>query len=128
MIFHFLIALGVAVVLSFILVQVIGRERALAGFLVFMAVILLMSWAGGVWLRPIGPAAGGVYWLPFVLTGLLVALLIAAFHYTKEVREAPLSHATQDRKVHDVKVTTEASVLLWVLLVVRVVVIAVSYF
>jgi hypothetical protein len=128
MIFHFLIALGVAVVLSFILVQVIGRERALAGFLVFMAVILLMSWAGGVWLRPIGPAAGGVYWLPFVLTGLLVALLIAAFHYTKEVREAPLSHATQDRKVHDVKVTTEASVLLWVLLVVLVVVIAVSYF
>jgi hypothetical protein len=128
MIFHFLIALGVAVVLSFVLVQVIGRERALAGFLVFMAVILLMSWAGGVWLRPIGPVAGGVYWLPFVLTGLLVALLIAAFHYTKEVREAPLPLSTQERKVHDVKVTTEAGALLWVLLVVLIVIIAVSYF
>jgi hypothetical protein len=128
MIFHFLIALGVAVVLSFILVQAIGRERALAGFLMFMAVILLMSWAGGVWLRPIGPAAGGVYWLPFVLTGLLVALLIAAFHYTNSVRQAPLPLSTKDRKVHDIKVTTEASLLLWVLLVVLVVIIAVSYF
>jgi hypothetical protein len=128
MFFHFLIALGVAVALSFILVQVLGRDKALTGFLVFMVIIMLMSWAGGVWMRPIGPAAGGIYWLPFVLTGLLVALLIGAFHYTQSVRSAPIPPSKKEEKVHTAKVTTELGLFFWALLVVLIVVIGVAYF
>jgi hypothetical protein len=128
MFFHFLIALGVAAVLSFILVQMFGRERAWAGFLVFMVVIMLMSWAGGVWMQPIGPAAGGIYWLPFVLTGVLVALLIGAFHYAKEVRSAPIPSAKKEEKVYTAKITAELGFFFWILLVVLIVVIGVAYF
>ena len=128
MFFHFLIALGVAVILSLILVQALGRERAMAGFLVFMVVIMLMSWAGGVWMRPIGPAAGGIYWLPFVLTGFLVALLIGAFHYAKSVRSAPIPAERKEEKVHTAKVTAELGFFFWILLVVLIVVIGVAYF
>lgn len=40
--------------------------------------IFLLSWAGGVWLTPMGPPLLGAYWLPFLLVGLTVALLLAA--------------------------------------------------
>jgi hypothetical protein len=46
--------------------------------LLFFAVVLMATWAGGVWLSPIGPAVGGFYWLPFLVAGLVVSLLLAA--------------------------------------------------
>jgi hypothetical protein len=128
MIFHLLIALGVAVVLSIALVLALGRESAFAGFAVTLVVIMLMSWAGGVWMRPIGPAAGGVYWLPFVLTGLLAALLIGTFHYAKTVKQAPIPQRLKDERVHQAKVTAELGLLFWVLLIVLVAVIGAAYF
>lgn len=44
----------------------------------FFVVVLLVTWAGGVWLTPMGPAVRGFYWLPFLMAGLLVSLLLAA--------------------------------------------------
>jgi hypothetical protein len=44
----------------------------------FFLVVLLVTWAGGVWLAPMGPAVGGFYFFPFLLAGLVVVLLLAA--------------------------------------------------
>lgn len=41
-------------------------------FLIFFA-----AWIGGAWADPIGPAAYGVYWVPFLFFALLFALLLA---------------------------------------------------
>jgi energy-coupling factor transporter transmembrane protein EcfT len=43
-------------------------------FLLFVAVI----WVAGVWSMPCGPALWNVSWLPFVLAGFLLALIILA--------------------------------------------------
>lgn len=44
----------------------------------FFVVVLLATWAGGVWLTPAGPMVRGFHWLPFLMTGLIVSLLLAA--------------------------------------------------
>ena len=75
---HFLFALGTAVILSLIFVLGFGRKRGRSSVLIFFILILLASWAGGVWLTPIGPTLWEVYWLPFLVVGLIVALVLAA--------------------------------------------------
>lgn len=74
LLFAILVALLVAPLIA------IGFRRTGSAmmFAVFFAIVLLAAWAGGLWVVPFGPAVGGVYILPVVLTGLLVGLLFAA--------------------------------------------------
>lgn len=74
---EFLIALFVAAILTGIF-YMIGRVGPWSGFMWFFLLILLVSWAGGVWVESIGPTIGGVAWIPFVIFGLLLAILLAA--------------------------------------------------
>lgn len=79
-----LFALLVAMVLSLLLAPLAAPHRARGGgsataaFLFFFLILFFATWAGGVWLTPFGPTVWGGYWLPFVLIGLFVALLLAA--------------------------------------------------
>jgi hypothetical protein len=45
---------------------------------VFLLVIFLAAWAGGVWVTPFGPPLFDTYWLPILFVGLFFALLLAA--------------------------------------------------
>jgi hypothetical protein len=40
------------------------------------AILFLGIWAGGVWVAPAGPMHLGVYWLPFLLTAILLSVLV----------------------------------------------------
>ena len=74
---HLLCALATAAGLSAVFIAGF-RKRALSeNFLLFFAVVFLGSWAGGIWFSPLGPEWGGVYWLPFLIVGLIFALLLA---------------------------------------------------
>jgi len=75
---HIVLALAVAAVLS--LIFAIGfRTRGPWGSIwVFFAVIFLSSWAGGLWLPAMGPPLWGVYWIPFLLAGVIIALVLTA--------------------------------------------------
>lgn len=79
---HILLAIAVAVVLTAVLVAVIGfnayEQGGWATALLLFGILFLTAWAGGVWLHPIGPQVYGTAWLPFVLMGVVAALLIAA--------------------------------------------------
>jgi hypothetical protein len=59
-------------------VGLFGRSGPWASIPVFFALIFLAAWAGGVWIAPMGPVLFGVYWVPFVVFGLIFALLLAA--------------------------------------------------
>jgi hypothetical protein len=43
-----------------------------------LLILFLATWAGGIWLVPVGPRLWGVAWGGFVVVGLFVALLIGA--------------------------------------------------
>lgn len=51
--------------------------RRATGMFLFL-ILLPLIWAGGLWLSPMGPEVSGSYWLPPLLVGLLVALLVLA--------------------------------------------------
>jgi hypothetical protein len=43
------------------------------------SLVFLAIWAGGIWIRPVGPSVGGVFFLPFVIVGFLVVISFLAF-------------------------------------------------
>lgn len=76
-----LVALLVSAVLTIVLIAVFRWQRPGAkGYwssaLYLFALLFVANWAGGVWLSPFGPVAWGSYWVPFVITGLVVAVLL----------------------------------------------------
>ncbi len=44
---------------------------------IFFSVVMLATWAGGIWITPVGPKIYGVPWVPFVIVGVIFALLLA---------------------------------------------------
>jgi hypothetical protein len=75
---HVLIALATALGLSAVFIAGFRKRGPWDNYLLFFAVVFLGSWAGGIWFTPLGPPWGGVYWLPFLIVGLIFALLLAA--------------------------------------------------
>ena len=75
---HFIFAVIVALILSLILVRGVRKGGAWPGFLLAALFIFLAAWAGGVWISPFGPAVWDQALLPFIVAGLIAALIIAA--------------------------------------------------
>ncbi len=72
-----LVAFIIAIILA-VIFGGLGRYGPWRGIVWFFLIVLLAAWVGGVWAQPIGPPVYGVYWLPFLWIGLLIALLLAA--------------------------------------------------
>ena len=78
MLVDFLLAFLIALVLTWFFSVAVGTTGPWPGFWVFFLVVLLFSWTVGLWVRPMGPALWGVYWLPYLVFGVVIALVIAA--------------------------------------------------
>ena len=74
----FLFAAVFAVLLTLIFTTLFRRKGPWSRGMVFFLLVFLAAWAGGIWLLPFGPTLFGVSWLPFLLAGLFVALILAA--------------------------------------------------
>ena len=78
-----LFAALVALLIAAVLIGVVGwrhpRQTGAGPAALFLFVFLLaVIWAGGVWSTPYGPPLWGSYWLPFLIVGLVSALIILA--------------------------------------------------
>ena len=83
--------------------------------LFFLLTLFLLTWAGGAWLTPLGPSFRGVFWLPYVLSSLIAALVMIAFPPPWERGGRVGAEGEGERAAAE----TEASVvrtLLWVLI------------
>jgi len=78
----FIIDLVVALVVGMIIVSIVSRAFGTKGpwgsLLWFFLVVSLFAWAGGVWLVPFGPMFWGIGWLPIIVMGFLVSLILTA--------------------------------------------------
>lgn len=54
-----------------------GRSQW-AGTIWFLLILFFGTWALGAWMRPMGPPAWDVYWVPYVVAAAVIALLLAA--------------------------------------------------
>lgn len=128
MLTHIVFAIVVALVFTAILAAIFGREGYEEGgwatALILFGVLFLTSWAGGVWLAPVGPQLFGVPWLPFVLMGFVAALLVAAMSPARPPRTA--REAREQAEAQEV-VGTTASAFVWILAVCMIFAITLHY-
>jgi hypothetical protein len=74
--FLFAFVIGLFLVLLF---SALFRNRTPWGsFWLFLLIVVLITWAGGIWVDPFGPTLFEVAWLPFLLIGVFVIILLAA--------------------------------------------------
>jgi hypothetical protein len=128
---EFLIALIVALLVCVIFALVTRSKVRRTGFGWFFLLVLIATWAGGVWLRPFGPAWGEIHWLQFLVIGLLVVLLFALFAPLKPPRGR---HDTLDqieeiaRQKELTKVTyITLGIVFWVILAILILAILLRY-
>ena len=134
----FLIDLFVALVIGLILTLIFWPRfrtsgpwadwAGLAGFLWFFILVFLASWLGGVWISPVGPRLWGIYLFPFLMMGLLFALLLAATAPVRppHARRETLAQAREEPTV-DQDTFVVLNLFYWVLLIALVVSILAHY-
>jgi hypothetical protein len=66
----------VTLVLGGLLVLAAWKRGQRTGFSLVLLILFLATWAGGVWAKPFGPSLWGVSWLPFILAGLMIVLIL----------------------------------------------------
>ena len=73
---EFLIALIISLFFTIVLVASSQKHRSWKKIITIFFILLFASWAGGVWITPVGPAFLGIYWLSFFLVALILALIL----------------------------------------------------
>ena len=74
LLFAFFFALLLAAVFGFAF-----RSRGPWGSIwLFFLILFLATWAGGVWVTPIGAPVWGAYWIPFLFVAIIFALILSA--------------------------------------------------
>jgi len=90
----------------------------------FALVVFLAAWAGGAWLAPT-TSGWVVYWVPFLLVGLAVALLIAA---TSPSHPLDTPEDVEEFEHEQRAVATGLTLFFWVLIAGLLVSLAARYF
>jgi hypothetical protein len=83
------------------------HERGTPTWALFV-ILFLATWAGGLWMAPFGPAFRNVYWVPFTLIAVLVAILLAAV-----LPPEPHSNAEAVEREHEIQ--AGLGIFFWVL-------------
>lgn len=121
-----LLALVIALVIGAVFVFGFRREGALPGVLIFLLVLFLLTWAGGVWITPFGPTLWGSFWLPFLLVAIIVALVLTAFPPPDRQRSTVKLVSEEEQAAVETEATA-LNVFFWVLIAILGVVILLGY-
>lgn len=119
-----------ALVISFLitaLFAVILRRRGAWPFLLLFFIILLGTWAGGIWIIPSGPTLWNISWLPFLIAGLVFALLLTLIMLPKNYRITVM----KPRRLVEMKEDNQIELILgsffWLLVLILIVSIFIRY-
>lgn len=122
--FDLLAALVVAVLFTVIFSLLFRNSGPWAIGWIFLLVIFLATWAGGVWIEPFGPPIFGVYWMPFLFFGLLITFILAAAtpRRTPRTRTEAIEQARAEEEMAEV-----FNVFFWIMIIGLVVAIIFAY-
>jgi hypothetical protein len=76
-IIELIFAILVALVLTVIFSAGFRRHRG-PSLIAFLVLLILLIWAAGVWIAPIGDPFFGIYWITYLIAGIVFALLLVA--------------------------------------------------
>jgi hypothetical protein len=110
-----LVALLVGIVLTIVFAALFRNTGPWGAWWAFLLIVVLATWAGGLWITPFGPPIWGYTWLPFLLVGVFFALLIAA---ATPVPRRPLNRVERGKAQEAAAETATAlGIFFWVLIV-----------
>jgi hypothetical protein len=128
---EFLISLVVALVLCVIFALVTRGKVRRTGFIWFFLLVLMATWAGGVWIRPFGPTLSDIRWLQFLVVGSLVVLMFALFAPLKPPRGRRDTIDQLEEIAHQKELTRVTyitlGILFWVIFVMLIITVFVRY-
>ena len=108
-----LVAMAYGLFIVWIVSLVFDSRGPWGSLLWFFLVVVLFSWAGGVWLVPFGPHWRGIGWAPIIFMGFLVSLLLVSVSprtYRKRI-------ATEEQAATDSKRNAEIDAFFWILII-----------
>ena len=115
----FFIGLVYFIILALILTAIFSYGFNIRGpwgsFWAFFAIIFLAVWAADIWITPFGPYYNEVYWLPPLIVGVLIAILLAAATPTRRSRRTTDTHPPATEYETDAVAAT-LGILFWILL------------
>jgi cytochrome bd-type quinol oxidase subunit 2 len=116
-------ALAIALFLTLIYTAVVRRVKSKLRILVFFSLVFLAAWAGGIWITPAGPKFLGIYWLSFLVIGLLFALLFEVITGLSQPRRLPEKDVIRVAE----EIQSELSLSFFILFVAFVILIVIGY-
>jgi ABC-type nickel/cobalt efflux system permease component RcnA len=119
-----ILAVIIGVVLTAVFAFGFRRRGPWLSVLLFFLLVFFGTWAAAIWVGPVGPAFYGVFWLPPLMVGLAIALLLAAA-FPAVPRRTPREEIELERKTQPVSFNFSGFFV--VLLVLLVVLILVGY-
>lgn len=127
----FLIDLVIAIAVSFLAVAIVlltGHRGPWHNPGILFLIVLLISWAGGIWLTPIGPALYGSYWIPYIIMAGLAALLLVNIlpHKDKKIIRSP-EERLEEEEPEDVVALFSLGVSFWIFICVLILAIGLAY-
>lgn len=94
----------------------------------FFLILFLATWAGGVWMTPIGAPVWGAYWVPFLFVAVIFALILSAAAVAVPEEETTVETVDEQRLEQEERATTATlGIFFWVLMVVLIIAIIASY-
>jgi hypothetical protein len=126
----FLLDLIAALIIGFLLVALFSalfrNQVPWGSFWIFLLIVFLVTWAGGLWIGPFGPTLFDVAWLPFLLVGLFVTILLVATVPPRPTR-TPMT-VEQARKTEAERAAMAGlTIFFWIALIFTIVAIVLGY-
>jgi len=118
----FLMALVIALFFTIVLTVSGKKYRSWKRIIVIFLIMLFASWAGGVWITPVGPAFLGIYWLSFFIVALILALTletVSALHATPS--DIDKKETRKKEEALEILISTSFLILLIVFMIVIIV-------
>lgn len=107
---------------------VLGRRGPWPGFAWFLLLLFLFTWTGGVWVGPLGPPLWGVYWVPSLFLGVVIALLLAAATSPRRPPEASADPARLEAEAQRrVAAVVAVDIFFWLVVAVLLLALVVHY-
>jgi len=70
--------ISVALILTLVFTYGLRIRGPWGNFWAFFLILFLAIWMADAWIMPVGPMLGEIFWVPPLVVGLLIALILAA--------------------------------------------------
>ena len=136
----FLFDMLLAIVLAAIVIALLspadryGTGGGVVALAFFFFLFFPLIWAAGVWMGPVGPAIGGVFWLSFLIPTVFLLLFLFALdpgprrHVTRPEERAEFpGEQSREEAAAEEGAAVVFSIFFWVLLVAAVIALGANY-